>query len=116
MSRLAPIRRTLASLIARAIVPPLIVLVFSAPVMACMMEAATLSVSEAECCRQMRGECLPQVLPHVRGCGRCVRSGEVRPGAAGSAGAHRAPGRSAHRRPVPACLGHRLSARFPASQ
>ena len=66
----APIRRRFAGLVVRAIVPPLIVLMFSAPVMACMMEAATLSVSEAECCRQMQGDCHASIGPASHKCCR----------------------------------------------
>jgi len=59
-------------LLARAVVFGVVALLFATPLMACAMEAAQMSVSEAECCKAMAGECHSQIGPASHNCCRQI--------------------------------------------
>jgi hypothetical protein len=61
-------------LLARAVVLGVVALLFATPLMACAMEAAQMSVSEAECCKAMAGDCHDQVGPASHKCCRTIAS------------------------------------------
>lgn len=69
MTRRTTVRsRALSALVALGT----IAFLFATPLMACAMETAALAVSEAECCRQMHGDCHDQVGPASHQCCRTV--------------------------------------------
>lgn len=59
-------------LLARAVVFSVVAFLFATPLMACAMEAAQMSVSEAECCKAMAGDCHNQVGPASHKCCRTI--------------------------------------------
>jgi hypothetical protein len=58
--------------VVRIIALGVVALLFASPLMACAMETASVSVSEAECCRQMKGDCHDQVGPASHKCCRTI--------------------------------------------
>ena len=69
MRRMFPMR-----LVVRIVAPAVIGLLFASPLMACAMETATLSVSEAQCCKKMKGDCHNSVGPASHRCCRTLPS------------------------------------------
>lgn len=63
---------TARGLLARFVALAVVALLFSAPVMACAMEAATFTVTEAECCHAMQGQCHKYVGPASHDCCRTM--------------------------------------------
>ena len=47
---------------------------FATPLMACVMETAALTVSEAQCCKKMKGDCHNSVGPASHKCCRTLPS------------------------------------------
>ena len=62
------------SLVARIVALAVIALLFANPLMACMMETVSLSVSEAQCCQKMKGDCHNSVGPASHKCCRTLPS------------------------------------------
>lgn len=56
--------------LARAVALGVVTFLFATPLMACVMESGSLSVTEAECCKAMRDECHAQVGPASHKCCR----------------------------------------------
>lgn len=67
-------RQVTTRLLARAVVLGLVAFLFATPLMACVMETASLTVTEAECCKAMAGDCHSQVGPASHKCCRAVAS------------------------------------------
>jgi hypothetical protein len=59
-------------LLARLVTLGVVAFLFATPLMACVMEAEQMSVSEAECCKVMAGDCHNQVGPASHKCCRSV--------------------------------------------
>lgn len=59
-------------LLARIVVLGLVVFLFATPLIACMTEAAQMSVSEAQCCKAMAGDCPNQAGPASHKCCRTI--------------------------------------------
>ncbi len=59
-------------LMARFVTLGVVAFLFATPLMACVMEASQMSVSEAECCKAMAGDCHNSVGPASHKCCRSV--------------------------------------------
>lgn len=59
-------------LVVRAVSFGIVMLLFATPVMACVMEASSLTVSEGECCKTMPGGCQSSIGQASHKCCRTV--------------------------------------------
>lgn len=58
--------------IVRIVALSVVAFLFATPLMACAMETASLTVSETECCKAMKGECHNSVGPASHRCCRTI--------------------------------------------